>query len=308
MSSAVVAASNITALPIDERGELITLALEESKAWLDVATKGTNPTPVAEFKAWAATVAEMAKQKGLAKDIQLDAQEMVRRAERAIGVTIRHGQAAGEIATVSELQAYAGKMSYAQRNSGNRPFALPSRKPSPGEFIAQGSMTRAGITPLTDGLSDEQFEEAVALARAEQNMSNRNLVRKAQQVAGHLPFNERIAKIRELAAQGHTSGQIAHALGATAPRAEEHVRQQAAQHGISILADELLRNTHRISPSRVVRETVQGVEGFASAVQKVSLADLNDLDADEARIWALSLAQSLRTLQKLQKELKHCGK
>jgi hypothetical protein len=46
------------------------------KSWLAVATKGTDPTPVAEFKAWAATVAEMTRQKGLSEEIQLDAQEI----------------------------------------------------------------------------------------------------------------------------------------------------------------------------------------------------------------------------------------
>jgi hypothetical protein len=60
--------------------------------------EATNPArAVADFKAFVATVAEASKQKKLSEDIQSDAVEMVRRAERALGVAIRKGQETGEI-------------------------------------------------------------------------------------------------------------------------------------------------------------------------------------------------------------------
>lgn len=64
---------------------------------------------MAEFKAFVATVAETAKQKKLSEGIQLDAVEMVRCSEHALGQTIREGQSRGEIS---------------DRDSGSRVSAL----------------------------------------------------------------------------------------------------------------------------------------------------------------------------------------
>lgn len=83
----------------EEQEIAVTMMLGQSRQWLDRALEATNPArAVSEFKAFVATVAEAAKQKKLSEGIQLDAVEMVRRAERALGVAIRKGQDAGEIA------------------------------------------------------------------------------------------------------------------------------------------------------------------------------------------------------------------
>lgn len=301
----VLHANDIAELPPKQRGELITKALEEAKAWLAVATKGTDPTPIEKFRQWAATVAEMTRQQKLAKEIQLDAAEMERRAERAIGITVRRGQTVGVIATNEELAQYAGRLGAVARGVGKIPVAKVERKPSPGDFLGRRSLSAAGIAQVTDGLGDEEFEEAIALARAEENMSRRNLVRRAQGLAGHLPKKQRIQKIEQMAAQGFTSEQIADALGATLSRAPEYVREQAFRHNIEIPADALRHGKHKVDVDRVVRETVHGIAGFATGVSKIN--DLSAINPDDARIWALSLAQSLRVLQGLQKELKQNG-
>ena len=174
------ATSALAATGDDITGALVTAALQESLQWLEVAMTKTDPTPIAEFKAWAATVLEATKQKKLGRQIELDAAEMVRRAERGIGVAIRNGQDAGEIATHSESASYAGRKSAAQRLGETEPL---KSKPAPSDFANYDELTGngAGIYHLTDNVTDEEFEVAVTECKAEENLSRANVVRKVKQ-------------------------------------------------------------------------------------------------------------------------------
>jgi hypothetical protein len=150
---------------------MVTKALEESRSWLEVAMKGTDPTPIAEFKAWAATVEEATRQKNLGRDIELTAAEMVRRAERGIGVAIRRGQEAGEIAKP-----------YDNLRHGQGAVDKTSLPPGPTTYAAASELSGngAGIYHLTDGVTDEQFDAAIDEAKAEGNLSRANVVRKVK--------------------------------------------------------------------------------------------------------------------------------
>jgi hypothetical protein len=150
---------------------MVTKALEESRSWLAVAMKGTDPTPIAEFKAWAATVEEATRQKNLGRDIELTAAEMVRRAERGIGVAIRRGQEAGEISKP-----------YDNLRHGQGAVDKTSLPPSPTNYAtsAELSSNGAGIYHMTDGVTDEQFDAAIDEAKTEGNLSRANVVRKVK--------------------------------------------------------------------------------------------------------------------------------
>ena len=152
-----------------EQQELaVTRMLDQSKQWLDRAMEATNPArEVSEFKAFVATVAEAAKQKKLSEGIQLESTEMVRRSERALGVAIRKGQEAGEIAS-------------AKNNPSNR-WSGSDQRMSTRDFLPTGS-ERAETYAVTDDVTDAQFEEALSDAKAEGNMSRANVVRKVKQV------------------------------------------------------------------------------------------------------------------------------
>lgn len=183
----ITSPDEIASLPDEQRGAMITRALVESKSWLAVATTATDPTPIANFKAWAATVAEMTRQKGLAEDIQLDALEMVRRAERGIGVAIRNGQEAGEL-----------------RKGGRYPsnFSGPEKLNSPSDFFTGGG-TQAETYAMTDGVTDEQFDEVLDNARAEGNLSRANVSRKARRVSSQeLPERKRFTNPRDFEFDG----------------------------------------------------------------------------------------------------------
>lgn len=281
----------IANLPAEQRGQLITRALVESKQWLAVATKGTDPTPIAHFKAWAATVAEMTKQKGLAEDIQLDALEMVRRAERGIGLAIRNGQAAGEIRGKGDRETY--------RNGSSK--HLPDENLlSPSDFFPGGG-TQQETYAMTDDVSEEQFEDALEEAREEKNLSRRNVVRKIKGDADpiQLPPAQRVRQIEDLAAQKYTSRQIAHQLNITA----ERVRELARRHGVEIPADRVMGKTKQIDPERVVRETVYSLEGLRQGLNLVSAEDMDGFTSEQVREWLSSLNESLRCLRHLVKEL-----
>lgn len=155
----------------------VTGMLDQAKQWLDRAMEATNPArEVADFKAFVATVAEAAKQKKLSEGIQLESTEMVRRSERALGVAIRKGQDAGEVANTATAAAAREARKRTESTASHLDAVV-----SPNEFFSH-HQERADTYNMTDNVSDEQFEEAVADAKFEENMSRANVVRHVKQI------------------------------------------------------------------------------------------------------------------------------
>ena len=73
--------------------EFIVQACERAKAWLREVLEHGEIEQIAEIKSQAEAVRVYTVQKQLGKDAQLAAAEIVRRAERGIGLAIRRGQA-----------------------------------------------------------------------------------------------------------------------------------------------------------------------------------------------------------------------
>ena len=305
----------IANLPVEERGHLITRALVGSKQWLAVATKGTDPTPLTEFKAWAATIAEMSKQKGLAEDIQLDALEMVRRAERGIGQAIRNGQQAGEIVKAGSIGGGT-----AAGTSGVVPDAARGQHLArPTDFVTANELSsnQAGIYALTDGVTDEDFEDVLDEARDEMNLSRANVARKARETRearedrerfGWEPnvpeqkrsLGERIAQVRQLAESSHSSRQIAEIMG----MGITSLRRFAIRHDITIPADAVIPDrTRKIDPTRVITQTVDALEGLAMGLQLLTTDDYASLDKAPLKEWTKSLTGSLSTVNHMKKEV-----
>lgn len=167
----------------------VTGMLDQAKQWLDRAMEATSPArEVSEFKAFVATVAEAAKQKKLSESIQLESTEMVRRSERALGVAIRKGQDAGEIETPVEARGRAGQIA----RGTHQIVADDLMKPKPTDYASAHELSRSqgGIYDMTDDVSDSQFEEAIADAKFEENMSRANVVRHVKQIKDR---DERVA-------------------------------------------------------------------------------------------------------------------
>ena len=157
----------------EQQVEQVTEMLVHSHAGLLVAIAAQDLPGIAVAKQRAATIAEIAKQVRMGKDMQLNAAEFCRRAERGLGVAIREGQSMGEVETRDEGRA---------RGHLVRDDLLGDTKkvkPRPTDYAAPDELSR-GIYPVTDGVSDEQFEEAIAEAKAEGNLSRANVARKTK--------------------------------------------------------------------------------------------------------------------------------
>lgn len=140
---------------------------------------GTTATPGLPA---VAAIQEIAKQVRLGKELRLDADEFVRRAERGLGVGIRHGQSRGDIASAVEVASAAGKVARGLFTSRQNALTKPADTDfaARSELSGNGTKGQYGIYGMTDGVSDEQFEDAIAEARAEGNLSRANVARKAK--------------------------------------------------------------------------------------------------------------------------------
>ena len=283
-------------------------ACQRAKAWLTEALEHGEIEQIAEIKSQAEAVRVYTTQKQLGKDAQLAAAEIVRRAERGIGVAIRRGQANGQIAKRGD-RGGRGAPGVHGGNPGDR---RGDHLGSPAGFFRHGD-ERADAYAMTDGVSDTEFEDSLGEAKAEGNLSRANVVRKIRQRRGTAPIPgqpvpepgdrspEAAARRRELigefAASGMSSPQIGERLGVGADR----VRQVARKHGIDIRADAVLGRARRLDANRIVRETVHALEGLAMGVE---LADPAGLDPAEADGWAVSMTRSIRVLSKFARQVK----
>ncbi|MFH5209224.1 hypothetical protein ACHIPZ_13620 [Antrihabitans sp. NCIMB 15449] len=153
----------------------VTVMLNHARSGLLAAIAAHDLPEIVNYKAKASAIHEISKQLRLGKEMQLDAAEFVRRAERGLGVAIREGQARGEVETRSEGAA---------RGPLIRDHRVDSSmiKPKPSDFAAKAELSGngGGIYAMTDNVTDEQFEEALADAKAEENLSRANVARKAK--------------------------------------------------------------------------------------------------------------------------------
>lgn len=109
---------------------------------------------------------------------------------------------------------------------------------------------------------------------------------------------QRRTKIRELAPQGYTSRQIARMVGY---KSGEGVRKIAKELGVSIPADAVISKSRRHDSTKIVSDTVTGLEG---TVMALDLVDLHDLDPEHLQYWMRSMRTSLKTLQQFLAQLK----
>lgn len=290
-------------------GEFVVLACERAKEWLAQALEQGDIESIVELKSQAEAIRVYTAQKQLGKHAELSAQEIVRRAERGLGIAVKRGQETGDIAPPSRS---AGPVNAALKEHRGQDV-VPVPKPM--DFFANHA-EREDAGSLASA-SEPDFEQALGEAKAEGNLSRANVVRKAvrnrivnaedeqprnhdEQPRNH-PAAVRVRQIRELAEQAHTSQQIADAIGVR----PEYVRILARQHGIEIKADTVVGRTKRIDSNRIVNEAVAALEGVAFSLR---LAEPEQLDRSQVVWWAESLGQSLRSLNQLVKQLKEMAR
>jgi hypothetical protein len=284
----------------------VVAACERAKAWLREALEHGEIERIAEIKSQAEAVRVYTAQKQLGKDAQLSAAEIVRRAERGIGLAIRRGQEHGKIRRRGQG---GGQPPGAERPRTDKTMSSPADFASDSELRGNG----AGIYHLADGVSDEEFEDALGQAKADQDLSRANVVRKIRQrratppgPGGWFPGPagqplQAAARRRELIGQFAASGMSSRQIGERLAIGDDRIRQIARKHDITIPADVVLGRSRRLDSNRIARETAHALEGLAMAA---ALADPSAIDPAEATEWAASMTRSIRALSKFARQMK----
>lgn len=275
--------------------EFVIQACERAKVWLREALDNGDIDQIVEVKSQAEAVRVYTMQKQLGKDAQLSAQEIVRRAERGIGVAIRKGQAAGIIR----------KRGDDARTDLDRETNLVSAK----SYFSNGDEWHDTYV-MTDGVSDSEFDNAVTEARTEGNLSRANVIRKISSRKpaagdwipepgdnhGEAPAQRR-RLIRAWAERGYSSRQMSEMLSMRS----DAIREIAREMGVEIGADAIIGKTRIHDSNRIVRETVHALEGL---VMGLDLVSFDDLDPAETGDWAASLTDSTRRLNRFLRQMK----
>jgi hypothetical protein len=115
-----------------------------------------------------------------------------------------------------------------------------------------------------------------------------------------LTGDDRANRIRELAAEGHNTGDIAGQLGHT----REFIQKIARDNDIRLHTGKGLRP---IDHERVIRESVAAVDGVATGLQAFS-ADVTQIGATAAAELAEVLGEALKIITKLHRQLKEIAK
>jgi hypothetical protein len=170
--------TELDALDPHARELAVTSFLERAYVLLEHAVASTEPARnVSEVRAIIATAADAARRVKVSKEIVADADVMVRRSERALGVAVRQGQKRGEIN--SKLHHHGGPKNDYIRNGKTVHIDrdTDTNSISPRVYLNRGQ-EQHDIYSITDGVTDEAFEQALDAARREGNATRTNVVRK----------------------------------------------------------------------------------------------------------------------------------
>ncbi len=282
-----MAMPSLPALPATEAldaaadpGAFVIASCERAKEWLAQCLAGDHIEAIVETKAQADAIRVYTMQRQLGKDAELSAAEVVRRAERCIGLAIRKGQAEGTIRRTG------------QGLGDTRQLASPTDHATRDDLSGNGK--QPGFYAMTDGVTDAEFESALTEAKKERNLSRANVVRK---VKGEAAVKDRWAPLAKLAAKGHGSSQIAERLGFS----RSTVVAKAKALGIEIPADKVLGRSKRTNHNRILTEFVNTLE---SLTPSVDLIDLTRVDRDVLRECSAVMEESMRALVKFRRLLR----
>ncbi len=262
---------------IERSAEGVVAVLTNARQWLASAVEMTGPAEVAAVKAAVAMASTYSRELQLSKEIQLDAQEMVRRAEYALGKAIRQGQERGEIRAKGEHED------------------LHQVKISPREYFNNGKET-VEVYTMADA-DPEVVEDAISEAREEGQPTRANVVRKIRGQQSGMTRDDRAKEIARLASMGYSTRQIAPQLGIGEPAVYEIQKD----YQIDIPADKYVKGRRRVDTNRIISQTVSALEGLTYGLE---LINPDDIDQGQAQTWLDSLTESIQALSKAKRQIK----
>lgn len=252
--------------------EQVTEMLVHARAGLLVAVAAQDLPSIVQYKAQAAAIHEVAKQVRIGKDMQLEAAEFVRRAERGLGVAIREGQERGEIETPAEGKSRGARVR-------DDVVTYDKVKPKPTDFADKHELTNThgGIYDLTDGVSDEQFEKVLSEAKEEGNLSRANVARKAKAKARQSDPEPVVVEPESVALPDDTEG-----IDAPASTRPERLTKHSST--------EMLSNINGM------------LKGVVESLQFINPAEV---DATANKQVVRDIRQSIGSIRKLLKEIEN---
>jgi hypothetical protein len=253
-------------------GAFVIAACIRAKQWLEQAVELGDFDRIVEMKSQAEAIRVYTAQKQIGRDAELAASEIVRRAERGLGLAIRAGQEAGTV---------LAKGVHGLNNSAISPKGLFS-----------GGADMSDAYAMTDGVSDEQFEDALAASKEEGNLSRANVVREVAKAKAGETLPGRIAVARQMAQAGSTTAQIAEALD----MGRQGAKKFCDRHGIRVHADDVVAGTRRTDSNRIVAGTAMSLLGIGSGLDRI---DYSALDGDEFDGWLSVLKEARKSITTL---------
>lgn len=283
----------IRAMTPEGQRAVVSQFIEQGRNMLAQAIAASDIYGIRDAKGAASTITEMTRQLGLSKEARIDAEELVRRAEYALGKAIRKGQEDGSV--------YApGKNPY-RGNQHERAEVGPSDSSSRPvtDFASKGDLysTKGNIMDLADEADREHFEDALADAKDEGNVSRANVIRKIRDQKSPETRDQRAQKVAALAAEGYTSHDIAKKMSMT----RAAIKSIEQDYDLDIHADRITGKRHRLDSNRLMSGAVDSLEVIASSLRQVDPADL---DPEQAQEWIGSLTESINAIRKATKSIK----
>ncbi len=239
--------------PLDGAAQAVrvTAMLAHSRAGLLAAIAAHDLPEIREFKQRASAIQEIAKQVRMGKEFQIDAAELVRRAERGLDTAIRDAQERGEVSRLGDFSV--PKPDYiAVRNGievsvrGAVPDANSTSKPSPSDFFKHN--TEWNQAHAMGAISDEAFERVLEEARQEENLSRTNVARKAK--AAREAEKEQPANVLQDQMEPAPAP-------ASAPPPKKTARARKTVEQISITLSNYVLGLAEIDPGEVDRDELQ---------------------------------------------------
>lgn len=276
----------IRAMTPEGQRAVVSQFIEQGRNMLAQAIAASDIYGIRDAKGAASTVTEMTRQLGLSKEARVDAEELVRRGEYALGKAVRKGQEDGYVAKKGARQTADCSLS--------SPSDFLTNAEQFGDQRGEGGN---GVYAMTDGVEPEQFEEALTEAKDEGNVSRANVVRKIKQQKSPETRDQRAEKVAALAAEGYTSHDIAKKLGILRPA----VKSIEQDYNLDIHADRITGKRHRLDSNRLMTRAVDSLEVVASSLKQVDPADL---DPEQVQTWIGSLTESINAIRKATKTIK----
>lgn len=138
---------------------------------------------------------------------------------------------------------------------------------------------------IGEGMRAAEIAQRVGVSRSRVSEISAELGMSQRPDLTRAAVRRRRDRMREMAAGGHTSRQIASAVGMS----EESCRAALKQEGIEVPADKVTRGTHRHDSNRIVERIVMDAENL---IEGINLIDFAALDRERLSEWLKSLSAS----------------